>query len=838
MQNYDKLGVFYLGRKYDLETGTTIPDPVLYDSKDLTTHAVCVGMTGSGKTGLCLSLLEEAAIDGIPVIALDPKGDIGNLLLTFPQLRGSDFRPWVDESEATRAGMTGDEYATHLAEKWQNGLAEWGQSGDRIDKLRSTVDLNIYTPGSNAGLPLSILRSFSAPPAEVIQDSDAMRDRVACSVSGLLALLGIHADPIRSREHILLSNILDRAWRDERDVDLAGLIQAIQQPRFDTVGYVDLETFYPSKERLELSLMLNNLVASPSFRSWTQGEPLDIQQLLYTAEGQPKLSVVSISHLSDSERMFLVTLILNEVLAWTRSQPGTSSLRAILYMDEVFGFFPPTANPPSKQPMLTLLKQARAFGVGIVLATQNPVDLDYKGLSNTGTWFLGRLQTERDKARVLDGLEGASATSGSTFDRGQMAATLAGLGNRKFLMHNVHDDEPIVFQTRWALSYLRGPLTRSQIQILMDPKKAAQQAAAPPHAQAATPHEATAATLTPVHESAISTSRARPVIPPEAHEQFAAVLPEVHAETRLLYRPALMATARLHFSRVTYKVDQWVELTLMRWLHDDDSLQDLWETADVWSQEPALVSTPAEGSQFAEAPAKLTHANSYKRWQKSLINHLYREQRLTIWKSSEWKQYSRAGEMAGEFKIRLRQIAKEKRDLAVEKLRNKYESQMDSLESRLRKAQSKVQKEKEQSRTQMFHTAVSFGTSILGAVLGNKIASRTNTRSFGTAMRSGARAVSEQGEVQQAQANVHQIRSEMDSLEDKFQVDVNGLTEAAQNNVPPLEELKIKPTKSDIDVKQLSLVWMPWAFDAKDEARPAYHCYQRNAEAQPPTNSP
>ena len=829
MQNYEKLGVFYLGRKYNLESGTTIPDPVLYDSKDLTTHAVCVGMTGSGKTGLCLSLLEEAAIDGIPIIALDPKGDLGNLLLTFPQLRGTDFRPWIEESEATRAGLTGDEYAEHIARLWKKGLAEWGQSGDRIEKLRSTVDLNIYTPGSNAGLPLSILKSFSAPPIEVINDSDAMRDRVAASVSGLLALLGINADPIRSREHILLSNILDQVWREGDDIDLAGMIQAIQQPNFDKVGFMDLETFYPSKDRLELSLMLNNLAASPSFRSWTQGDPLDVQQLLYTTDGQPKLSVVSISHLSDSERMFFVTLILNEVLAWTRSQPGTSSLRAILYMDEVFGFFPPTANPPSKQPMLTLLKQARAFGVGIVLATQNPVDLDYKGLSNTGTWFLGRLQTERDKARVLDGLEGASSTSGSTFDRGKMEATLAGLGNRKFLMHNVHDDEPTVFQTRWALSYLRGPLTRSQIQVLMDRKKADHALDSTPDTQTPRPEKTLTAESTPLTATEKSQLRTRPIIPAEAHERFVPLGQEPRDDEQLLYRPALMASARMHFARVTYKVDEWVEITLMRLVQGDDDLQEVWEAADVWSKAPNLVRRPEEGSEFTDPPSKLTNAGNYKRWQKSLINYLYRQQRMTIWKSNELKQYSHPGETVGEFKIRLRQLVKEKRDLAVEKLRKKYESKMDSLESNLRRAQEKVQKEKDQSRTQMFNTAVSFGTSILGAVLGNKIASRTNARSFGTAMRSGARAMSEQGDITRAQADVQEIRRDIEELEDKFQSDVEGLTEAGKANELKLEEIKIKPTKSNIDVKNLSLVWLPWRLDAGGAAAPAYECYTNNS---------
>ncbi len=237
----------------------------------------------------------------------------------------------------------------------------------------------------------------------------------------------------------------------------------MQSPPFERVGVLDLESFYPAKDRQALAMTLNNLLASPGFAAWTEGEPLDVARLFHTAEGKPRLSILSIAHLDDRERMFFVTLLLGELVAWMRAQPGTQSLRALLYMDEVMGFLPPSAAPPSKAPMLTLLKQARAFGLGVVLATQNPVDLDYKALGNAGTWFLGRLQTERDQARVLDGLEGSDAARGGGFDRAEMGRLLAGLGKRVFLLHSVHEEKPILFGTRWALSYLRGPLTREEI---------------------------------------------------------------------------------------------------------------------------------------------------------------------------------------------------------------------------------------------------------------------------------------------------------------------------------------------------------------------------------------
>jgi hypothetical protein len=413
MQDFEKLGVFYLGKTFDLATGQVQADqPVLYDAKDLTTHAVVLGMTGSGKTGLCVDLLEEAAIDGIPALVIDPKGDIGNLLLTFPKLAASDFRPWIDESEATRKGLSPDDFATQTALNWKSGLAQWGQDGARVQRLRDAVDMAIYTPGNTSGRPLQILRSFSAPPQAILDDASALRDRILSAVSGLLGLMGLSADPIQSREHILLSNILDRAWREGRSLDIAGLIMEIQKPPFERIGVFDLEAFYPAKERFGLAMALNNLIASPGFSAWMEGEPLDIQRLLFTADGRPRVSVLSIAHLSDAERMFFVTILLNEVVAWMRAQSGTSSLRALLYMDEIFGYFPPTGNPPSKTPMLTLLKQARAFGLGCVLSTQNPVDLDYKGLANAGTWMIGRLQTERDKMRVIEGLEGVLASAG------------------------------------------------------------------------------------------------------------------------------------------------------------------------------------------------------------------------------------------------------------------------------------------------------------------------------------------------------------------------------------------------------------------------------------------
>ncbi len=806
MQDYEKLGVFYLGKRYDLDKKRPDPDDLLlYDAKDLTTHAICVGMTGSGKTGLCLTLLEEAAIDGIPAICIDPKGDLGNLLLAFPDLKPRDFQPWVERSDASRAGMTIDEYAAKMATVWKDGLAAWGQSPERIARFREAVDFSIYTPASNAGLPLTVLRSFAPPGESTLNNSEAMRERVTAAASGLLALLGIESDSLQSREHILLATILDRSWRDGKEVELGSLIRLIQKPGFDKIGFIDLESFFPAKDRFAFAMTLNNLIASPSFQAWLEGESLDIQRLLYTAEGKPRLTIISIAHLSDSERMFFVTILLNEMVAWMRNQSGTSSLRALLYMDEVFGYFPPTANPPSKTPMLTLMKQARAFGLGVVLATQNPVDIDYKGLSNAGTWFLGRLQTERDKARVLDGLEGASTAAGATFDRARTERILAGLGNRVFLMNNVHEDEPVVFQTRWALSFLRGPISRDQISELMKDKKAALPVNAP--ARAALKDAATG-----VH----------PVLPPGIQEVFVSRRGSLEGDETLLYRPGLLATARIRFAQSTSGIDELRDLRVFL-----PAVQEVratvWDDADVSPELPFDEQTEAEPvSGFASLPAELSRVKTLTELQSALKDHLYRTQKLALWKCPELKQVSQPGESKGDFRSRITHGVREGRDLQVEKLRAKFAPKLAGLQEQLRKAYQRVEKQKSQASQQTFTAAVNLGTSILGAVFGRKLASTTNISKAATTIRSATRVASERQDVTQAEETTEAIQQRIDELNSQFETEATALLEGASPDSVPIEEISIAPKKTDISVVDLAVCWTPWKVDAAGNAQQAW----------------
>ncbi len=808
MQDFEKLGVFYLGRQFDPASRSLKDELVLYDSKDLVTHAVCVGMTGSGKTGLCLALLEEAAIDGIPAILVDPKGDLGNLLLTFPRLESADFRPWIDEAEAARQGITPEQLAAATAKKWREGLAEWGQDAARIERFRSSVDLAIYTPGSSAGLPLAVLRAFTAPPRDVLGDADAFRERIASAVSGLLSLLGIQADPLKSREHILLAQVFEHAWREGRDLDLAGLVREIQSPPFDKVGLVDLETFFPVKDRTGLAIEINNLLASPGFAGWLEGEPLDIQRLLYTPEGKPRLSIISIAHLSDAERMFFVTILLGEMISWMRSQPGTTSLRAVFYMDEVFGYFPPTANPPTKTPMLTLLKQARAFGLGVVLATQNPVDLDYKGLSNAGTWLLGRLQTERDKLRVLEGLEGASAAAGARFNRKDMEAILAGLGNRVFLMNNVHEDQPVVFQTRWCLSYLRGPLSRGQIQSLMAPRRQTAALAVETPAAAAPPPAAPEAQ--------------RPIVPPEAGECFFPCRAKPGEGERIEYRPALVGTGRVHYVNAKRGIDLWHESALIAPLGEQPPA-DVWEGAQsLASGAPEFDSQPEGGAAFASAPAAVSQAKQYARWLKDFQAHLYRNESLPLWTCASLREDSKPGESEADFRLRLRQRAREARDASLEDLRRRYAARFNTLKEQLRRAEQRVAREKSQSRHQAVQTAVSIGASILGAFLGRKVVSKTSLSSAASAVRSAGRAAREHEDVGRVQESAAVIQQRLAELEAEFQAEVKSLETAMSEENLVVVEAPLRPKKADISDTKVILVWAPYRVGAQGGAEPAW----------------
>jgi len=806
MEDFEKLGTFYLGKVFDPKTNTVKNESLLYDSKDLTTHAAVVGMTGSGKTGLCIGLIEEAAIDGIPSILIDPKGDLGNLLLSFPSLQGSDFLPWINSDEARNKNLTPEAYADKQADLWKNGLADWGQSGARIQRLKEAVEMLIYTPGSNAGLPVSILKSFASPGKELLEDDDLLRERINATVSSLLGLIGIDADPIQSREHILLSTILDSSWRAGKDLDLAELIQQVQAPPVQKIGVLDLETFYPSKERFGLVMALNNLLASPGFNAWLEGTALDMNEILYTPGGKPRIAIFSIAHLSDPERMFFVSLLMNQVLAWMRSQPGTNSLRAIVYMDEIFGYLPPSANPPSKMPMLTLLKQARAFGVGIVLATQNPVDLDYKALSNMGTWFIGRLQTERDKLRLLDGLESAGS---KTFNRSQVEKIISDLGNRVFLINNTHEDAPELFQTRWALSYLRGPLTRDHIKVLMESFKASKPATQKSGSK-------------PVSVSDKESDSQLPTLPPGLKQFFVPARGQASAGGKLVYQPKILGAAKVQYNDIKTKVSAASNMVYVTPV-SDDAIPVLWDHAELLDIPAAdLEKEPRSGAIFGELPPAAAQVKNYAGWEKEFGAWLYGSQSLDLLQSPSQKVVSIPGESERDFRIRLSQSARENRDALAEALQKKYASKISTLQERQRRAEDAVKKQAEQANKAKMDTALSMGATVLGAFTGRKILSQSNISKARSAMRGVSKSSSESQDVKRAQDTLQDINQQLTDLQTEFDTEMATLQEKIDPVNEALETIRLKPKKADIHVQLITLAWLPYWLDKNDVSEPAW----------------
>ncbi|MEX2492209.1 MAG: ATP-binding protein [Nitrospirales bacterium] len=810
MSDFEKLGTFYLGRPYDLANKTAKPGLLLYDSKDLVTHAVCVGMTGSGKTGLCIGLLEEAAIDNIPAIIIDPKGDIANLLLTFPDLQGNDFLPWINPDDAKKKDLTPEAFADKEAATWKSGLESWGQDGARIARLREAAEFLVYTPGSTAGLPVSILQSFSVPSPTILEDAELLGERVGTTATSLLNLVGLDTDPLQSPEHILLANILKSSWEAGQDLTLSSLIQSIQTPTFSKLGVMDLESVFSSKDRFVLAMRFNNLLGAPGFSAWLEGQPMNIDQILYSPSGKPRIAIFSIAHLHDTERMFFVSLLLTQMVSWMRAQSGTTSLRALLYMDEVFGFFPPTKNPPSKTPMLTLLKQARAYGLGVVLATQNPVDLDYKGLGNAGTWFIGRLQTERDMARVLDGLEGA-ATSDEKFNRQKMEQIISGLGKRVFLMNNVHDDRPEIFETRWVLSYLRGPLTRTQIKTLMDPVKAA----ASSMTQALLSEPAPAGTP-------VGTASHPPVLPPEISQFFVPLRRPPLTDSTLVYIPRLLASAGVHFLDGRKKIDESRHLTVLVPLADDAAPVD-WDTIALTDLVPDdLESRPEEEGTFEEVPAPASQANNYKKWQKDFVTWVYQHHVLKIWSCPALKITSTSGESERDFRLRVQQATREIRDAETESLRKKYAAKMAILEDRIRRAEQAVAREEEQAKQQKFQTVISFGATVLSAFLGRKAVSRTSMSKATSTIRGMSRSMKESQDIERAGENVEALIQELADLEKEFTKETDALAAQLQRDSEALDTIAIRPKKSNITVTLFGLGWVPHWQNAQRQHTPAW----------------
>ena len=808
----DTPGEWFLGGHLDPATGDRTGEELTYESANLTTHGVIVGMTGSGKTGLGIIAIEEALMAGVPTIVIDPKGDMGNLLLNFPSFRPDDFLEWVDPAEAGRQNISTEQLAQNTAELWKSGLEGWGIDGDRMRRLGTTADFAIYTPGSTAGIGLNVVGSLQAPNIDWDAQAETGRDEIEGFVSSLLTLAGIDADPIASPEHILLATIIERSWRAGTDLDLASLIGQIQQPPIRKLGVFELDSFFPPKDRTKLAMRLNGLVASPSFASWMQGPALDVAALLHSEDGRPRASVIYLSHLGEQERQFIVTLLLSKVVTWMRSQPGTSDLRALIYMDEVFGFAPPTAEPPSKKPILTILKQARAHGVGLVLSTQNPVDLDYKAMSNAGTWMIGRLQTERDKARILEGLKSA----GGGVDVAALDERIGDLGKREFVLHSTKQAQPAVFTTRWAMSYLRGPLTREEVTRLMDDKRSV--AADVPSEQQPPPetgpNDRAELSDSPTHRSSATSQLAddeSPVAPEVADgvavyflDPGAPWLNEIGANpTSERYAPGLVAKVHLTFDDRYADVDhteEWEAIVFPLSERFDA------ETAlAVDYDERDLLDEPPGGATYVLTDAPIATKGYFSGAERDLKTMLHRKQSVTVFKNPELKMYSRVGESEDDFVARCEQEAENRADDDVAKLRDRYKSKIRSVETQLSKAENRVRElsvDVESSRQQEM---LSGAGELLSVFLGGR--RRSSSLSRAASRRAKTRTTQER--LSSAEDKYNDYVQRLDELENDLAEDFQEITAKWNAAAATIEPLEIGLEKTDISIDELSLVWVP-----------------------------
>jgi hypothetical protein len=770
---------------------------------DLTTHGVIVGMTGSGKTGLGIVLIEEALTAGIPCLLIDPKGDLTNLCLTFPGLASADFRPWINEGDAQKAGVTPDAFAEQQATTWKEGLADWGITPERIGALRNAVGFTIYTPGSTAGVPVNIVGSLQAP-ADT-SDMEVVRDEVEGYVSGLLGLVGIAADPLSSREHILLSNLIESSWTQGRSLDLGTLVGQVQQPPLRKLGVFELDQFFPPDDRTALAIKLNGLLASPSFAAWAEGPALDVDSMLRTAEGKPAAAIVTIAHLSDEERQFVVALLLSKVVTWMRRQSGTTDLRTLVYMDEVVGYVPPTANPPTKQPIMTLMKQARAFGVGLVLSTQNPVDVDYKAISNAGTWMVGRLQTERDKSRLLDGMSAA----GGGVDVKAIGDTISGLGKREFVLHRSGKDVPEVFTTRWAMSYLRGPLTRDQIGTLM---------ATPRDAAASTSGATAATTTTPAPETAPTT--AAPV-----GDDATALMPEVAQGVRVCFvdpaapwlttvggsstgeRLAAAAVARVHLRYDEEKADLVVNDEYEAVLQPLTGAADAAQAVAVDYDDRDLLPAGPAARAFVLPEAPIRSKSFWTNLEKDLVAHLVRSLSVELYANRSLKLYSRAGESKDDFVARCREAAAAKADEESAKLRDRYEAKAQSVQRQLDGAHDRVDVLATQTRGQRSEELLSAAGSILGGFLSGRWRSSDIRRAASERSQSATAG----RRLDAAHGKVATLTDQLADLEADLGEKVTQISADWEAKAAEVDTVPVTLEKADVQVAQLVLAWVPVA---------------------------
>jgi len=810
MSASDKRGQLYLGREYDLKKGAVTDRPILYAARHLTTHAIILGMTGSGKTGLGIILLEEALLQSIPVLVLDPKGDIANLLLTFADLRAEDFAPWVDVEGARRRGVSVEEYAAQEARKWQEGLAQWDISGERIGRLRRAAQFTIFTPGSEAGQPVDVLHFFDVPDLDWEVYEESLRERIGGIVSALLGLVGVEADPLQSPEHILLARIIEHVWRTGQRLDLPTLIRLLQKPPFQQVGVFELETFFPERDRFALARALNNLIAAPGFENWQEGTPLDVGKLLYADGGRPQASIFYLAHLNDAQRAFFITLLLEAVRDWLRGQSGTTDLRALLYFDEVFGYFPPhPANPPTKTPLLALIKQGRAAGLGVVLATQNPADLDYKGLTNAGTWAIGALRAERDKERVLEGLEGAVAEAGATLDRRTLDRALGALKPRVFLLHDIRAGEPVFFHTRWAMSYLRGPLTRKQVRDLM---------ALTPRPPLPIPGEREAEEHPP-EPAPLDLSPTPPTLPPDVLQLFLpptitfewalrryeeqAGRPVLVRERHLVYTPYLLALGTVRLLDRKRGVSH--QQTVARLVQPSEGLGGVdWDQGQAVVSEDDLSPRPMGEGFYAPVPSTLARPRDLKRLEKDFADYLYHNVSASVWHNPALKLYGTVGESRRDFRVRCEEEARQRRDAELKKARTRFEKQMTRVQEKIRREQRELAEDQEELEARKREELLTLGESALNLLTGRRPSAMLSRASRKRRLTRQAKA-----DVEESLAAIEDLKEQLEDLGAQWEEQAAEINARWAETLEEIETVEITPRRADVTVEFCGLAWVP-----------------------------
>ena len=779
--DYEKLKLFYIGKE-KIDGQIT---PLVYQNKDLLTHAAIIGMTGSGKTGLGVTLLEEAAIDAIPSIIIDPKGDMTNLLLNFPELNPSDFEPWLDDSEVSNSGGTKEELAIKVSNSYKEGIQRDFQDLSRVKKLKDSADFTIYTPGSSAGVQVSILSSFKAPTIEILEDMELFSNIINSTVHSILSLIDNKSDET-SKESILLASIFTNYFKEQKDLTLEELITLIVTPPFSKIGVFDLETFFPQSDRLKFALKINTIIASPSFSTWLEGESLDISKMLYSQSGKAKVNIFSIAHLNDSQRMFFVTILLNQILAWMRRQEGTTSLKALLYMDEIFGYFPPQANPPSKQPMLTLLKQARSFGIGVILSTQNPVDIDYKGLSNIGTWFIGRLQTKQDIEKVIDGLSSASENG---LNKQELSLALGTLAKRNFIMKNINEEHIKTFETRWALSYLKGPLSKDAIKKLMENKK---------NNSPKNLEEKKSEVNEPFID--VSKGKSKPVIVSSIKEKYS-----YSSQNNAYYMQGyLLFSCSVHYLYTLKNVDLKENINFKIYLDEKATEINFDEKEDVLIY--SFDEKEKTNSFYYELPSFIQNEKELKLLERDFADYVYRNFKLTLYKNDTLKISSKQYESLDDFKIRIQDRLNEQIDEKIENLKQKFEKENTLLEQKISKLFEKLKKEEQDSISATTNSIISIGTSILGAFFG-KSSKTAIVSKVATSSRGVSKALKERSDIKTVQGEIDDLQSLQDGLEEKLKIEIEKINDEFNISKYTIEEFFIKPKRTDIYDIKIELLW-------------------------------